>query len=125
MFDNISFSFFKTISDINAPRMKELFENTEDINNLRIRLHIVNLDIQITWEGPGTQKKNMDSKELNQLFREQNVEMDKMLEEGYSAKDLNSKIYKVKEMINSPNIKTAEPRCINKPAAGDLIIEVK
>ena len=42
--------------------MKELVENTEDINHLRIRLHIVNLDIEmesfgITWEGPGIQKK--------------------------------------------------------------------
>ena len=77
--------------------MKELVENTEDINDLRIRLHIVNLDIQIesfciTWEGPGTQKKKKkrDSKELNQIFSEQNEEMDKILKEGYSAKDLKS-----------------------------------
>ena len=57
--------------------MKEIVENTEDIKHLRIRLNIVNLDIQIesfgiTWEGPGTRKmkKKKDSKELNQLFRE-------------------------------------------------------
>ena len=42
--------------------MKELVENTEDINDLRIRLHIVNLDIQIksfgiTWVDPGKQKR--------------------------------------------------------------------
>ena len=42
--------------------MKELVENTEDINDLRIRLHLINLDIEIesfgiTWEDPGKQKK--------------------------------------------------------------------
>ena len=51
--------------------------------------------------------------------------MDKMLEEGYSAKDLISHIYKVKEMINGPKIKAAEPMCINNPATGDLITDVK
>ena len=46
-----------------------------------------------------------------------------MLEGGYSAKDLNSTIYKVKEMINGPNIKPAEPMCIHDPATGDLITD--
>ena len=112
--------------------MKELVENTEDINDLRIRLHIVNLDIQIesfgiTWEGQGKQKKKMkrDSKELNQLFKEQNEEMDKMLEEGSSAKDLNSKIYKVKEMINCPKIKASEPMCINDPTLGEIVTVIE
>ena len=60
--------------------------------------------VGITWEGPGKQKKKKkrDSDELNQIFREQNEKMDNMLKEGYSAKDLHSKIYKVKEIINSP-----------------------
>ena len=76
--------------------MKEIVENTEDINDLRIRLHIVNLDIQIesfgiTQEGQGIHKNKIkrDRKDLNKLFSEQNEEMDKMLEEEYSAKVLN------------------------------------
>ena len=51
--------------------------------------------------------------------------MDKILEEGYSAKDLNSKIYKVKEMINGPKIKAAEPMCINNPTTGELITDIE
>ena len=46
-----------------------------------------------------------------------------MLVEGYSAKDLNSQIYKVKEMINSPKIKVTELMYINDPAKGDLITD--
>ena len=72
--------------------MKEIVENTDDVNDLRIRLHI---DIQIesfgiTWEGQGIQKKKKkrDSKELNQLFRVQNEEMDIMLEKGYQMPGL-------------------------------------
>ena len=88
--------------------MKELVENIEDINDLRIRLHIVNLEIQIesfgiTWEGPGKQKKK----------KKQNEEMYKMLEEGYLTKDINSNIYKVKEIINGPKMKATETICIN------------
>ena len=52
----------------------------------------MNLDIQIesfgiTWEGPGIQKKT-DSKELKNYLG------DKMLEEGFLAKDLNTKYIK-------------------------------
>ena len=66
--DNINFrnpegwQNYKIISDIFAPKMKDLVENTEDIKDLRIRLHIVNLNIQIksfdiTWKGPGKKKR--------------------------------------------------------------------
>ena len=41
-----------------------------------------------------------------------------MLEKGCSAKDLNSKMYKVKGMINGPKIKTIEPMFINDPTKG-------
>ena len=53
------------------------------------------------------QKKKRDINELNQLCREQNEEMDKLLLEGYSAKDQNKKIYKFKEKIKGPKNKGA------------------
>ena len=65
------------------------------------------MDIQIesfgiSWEGPSKQKKRtkQDSKKINQLFLEQQEELDDLLEEGSSAKDLNTKIYKLKDLIN-------------------------
>ena len=81
---------YKIVSEEHAQEIKDLVDNFEDINELRIRIHIANMDIQIesfciTWEGPIKQNKRTkrDSKEINKLFIEQQ-------EEGASAKDLNT-----------------------------------
>ena len=102
-------------------------DNIKDINELRIRIHIANMDIQIesfgiSLEGPSKQKKRTkrDSNEINKLFIEQQEELDDLIEEGASAKDLNTKIYKLKDLINSPKIKPTEPTFINDPVTGEL-----
>ena len=79
----------------------------------------------VIWENQGKSKKQKkrDSKELGQLYREQQEELDEMLAEGYSTKDLNAKIYKLKQMITGPKIKTAEPMCIKDPVTGELITD--
>ena len=51
--------------------------------------------------------------------------MNKMLEEGCSAKSLNAKIYKLKELISGPKIKASEPMCINDPVTGELITDTE
>ena len=65
-------------------------DNIKDINELRIRIHIANMNIQvesfgITWEGPSKQKKRSkrDSKEINELFLEQQEELDELIEAKY------------------------------------------
>ena len=75
------------------------------------------------WEGPSRQKKKTkrDSKEINKLFREQQEELDQLLYEGSTAKDLNFKTYKLKDIINGPKIKSADTTCINDPVSGELI----
>ena len=77
-------------SDEHAQEIKDLIDNTEDINELRLWIHIFNLGIQIesfciSWEGPSRQKKKTkrDSKEINKLFQEQQEELDNLLEEGF------------------------------------------
>ena len=49
--------------------------------------------------------KRRDSKELNELVKEQSEELDKILSQGYLGKDLNSRIYKMKTAINGPKHK--------------------
>ena len=46
-----------------------------------------------------------------------------MLDEGCSAKSLNGKIYKLKEIINGPKISASEPMCIKDPENGELITD--
>ena len=54
---------------------------------------------------------------------EQQEELDEMLAEGYNKKDLNAKIYKLKEMITGPKIKASETMCIKDPNTGELITD--
>ena len=42
---------------------------------------------------------------------------------AYNKKDLNSMIYKLKQMVTGSKIKPAEPMCINDPVTGELITE--
>ena len=95
---------YKTVSEEHAQEIKDLVDNIEDINELRIWIHIVNMDIQIesfgiSWEGPSKQKKitNWDSKEIYELVLEQQEELDDLIEEGASVKDLKTKIYKLNQ----------------------------
>ena len=48
---------YKIVSEEHAQEIKDLVDNIEDINELRIRIHIANMVIQIesfgiSWEGP-------------------------------------------------------------------------
>ena len=79
----------------------------------------------IIWENEGKRKKSKkrDSKVLKQIFEDQQEELDNMLSEAYNRKDLNSMIYKMKQMVTGPKIKSSEPMCINDPITGELITE--
>ena len=53
---------YKTVSEEHAQEIRDPVDNIEDINERRIWIHIVNMDIQIesfciSWEGPSRQKK--------------------------------------------------------------------
>ena len=48
--------------------------------------------------------------------------VDKILSQGYLDKDLNSRIYKMKTVINGPKHKKQEPMAINDPATRELIV---
>ena len=105
-------------------------DNIQDINELRVKIHIINMEIQvesfgITWEGPSKQKKMVkrDSKETKELYLKQQEELNELIEEGASTKDINNKIYRLKDLINGPKIKPSEPTCINDLETGELITQ--
>ena len=62
---------YKKVSDAHAQSIREVIDNTTDTKELRIKINIINMEIQvksvgITWEGPSKQKKlvKRDSKEI-------------------------------------------------------------
>ena len=116
------------VSDIQAKDIRELIDKIADINELRIKINILNMEIQvksfgITREGPSEQKKmaKKDSKELKELYLKQHEELDELIAEGASTKDVNNKVYRLRDLLNSPKIKPSEPTCINDPITGELI----
>ena len=119
---------YAEISNKNAPKIKELVDTTDDMDELERRVHLIDLDTQIEAFGIIYQKNNKkktkrrDSKELNELVKEQSEELDKILSQGYTGKDLNSRIYKMKTAINGPKHKKQEPMAINDPVTKELLV---
>ena len=107
---------YKELSDKFAERIRKVVEETEDINMVRIKIDAINMELEmeafgLIWQGSNRKKKKKkrNSKELKELYQEQHDEMNKMLAEGCTAKSLNAKIYKLKEIINGPKISATEP----------------
>ena len=111
-----------------APKIKELINTIEDVNVLERKIHMIDMEIQIeafgiTWiKSNNIKRKKRDSKELNEIAREQSEELDLLLSEGYIGRDLNSKMYKMKTVINGPKNRKQEPMAINDPVTKDLLV---
>ena len=113
--------------------MKTVAE-TEDINALETKLDIIDNDILIecfglTWKKVGgssnnKKRKKKSHKELKELFLDQQRQTDTLISSGLQGKDLNKKVQRMKQIINGPKVKQAEPQAINDPQTGDLITEI-
>ena len=119
---------YAEISNKYAPKIFELVDTIEDVKELESKIHKIDLDIQIEAFGIIYQKNNKkkpkkkDSKELNELAKEQREELDEILSQGYLGKDLNTKIYKMKTAINGHKHKKQEPMAINDPVTKELLV---
>ena len=98
------------------------------MDELERRVHLIDLETQVEAFGIIYQKSNKkktkrrDSKDLNELVKQQSDELDKILSQGYLGKDLNSRIYKMKTAINGPKHKKQEPMAINDPVTKELLV---
>ena len=120
---------YKTFSDEFAPKMEEALVNCKDENALERELHCIDLDIQIkafgiTWRAPGQGKKakRKEAKELEQIYKEQQEELNEMIEKGNIGRDVNQKIYNMRNLINGQKVQS-EPTAINNPTTGELITD--
>ena len=121
---------YKEISNSFAPKILEVLEQNEDVNTLERKIKIIDTEIQIasfgiTWQAPGKGKKakRKENRELDQLYKEQQEELDDLIEKGLAGKDVNQKIYNMRNLIKGPKIKPQEPMAINHPETGELITD--
>ena len=81
-----------------AQEIRDAVDNIQDINKLRVKIHIINMEIQlesfgITWEGPSKQKKmaKRDSKENKELHLKQQEELNELALKTLTTKHTGSK----------------------------------
>ena len=47
--------------------------------------------------------------------------LDQLEREGYTPKDINARVYRLRNIITGPKIQPPEQACINDPVTGELI----
>ena len=111
-----------------VPEMIEAIRETEDVYELDQKLNTIDDKIQVdsfglTWKGSNSKPKlkKKSSKELKDMFQEQQEELGIMIGEGLRGKDLNNKIYNMKKLVTGPKIKGNESTAINCPITNNLI----
>ena len=77
----------------------------------------------LDWPQEAKNGNKKSSKDLKELFGEQNDELNELIETGASYKDVNRRMWKIKELICGPKVGRSEPACINNPVTGDLITD--
>ena len=77
------------------------------------------------WIGPKKQKraKNRSPKATNELFKEQCEELNELIKTGSTYKDVNRRMWKLKELKCGSKVGPSEPACINNPETGELITD--
>ena len=122
---------YPDISDKYAIKIVDAVENTADPDLLEEKLDSIDNDIQVEAFGVIYVKerdrpkkiKRKSSKNLNKLYEEHLNEVDKAITECLARKDVNSRMYKLKTLINGPKIKAQEQAAINDPKTNVLITD--
>ena len=94
---------YKKISAYHAHEIGDAMDNIKDINELRVKIHIINMRIQVesfgkTWEGPSKQKereKKTEKRPRNYSLSSRRNSMS-LLKKGLSLKTLTAKFTDLK-----------------------------
>ena len=122
---------YEKMSNKYAQSMMDTIKEEDNINMLDIKLQTIDEQIQISafglkWVGPPKRKgkvKKRESKEIKEMFQEQQEELGMMIQEGIIGKDLNKKMYNLKNLITGPKVKKQEQMAINDPITNKLITD--
>jgi hypothetical protein len=122
---------YKDHSDEIANEIKKIALNRElNIDEVREKIRATDEMIQrkcfgTKWVGPKKQKraKKRPLNETKELFQEQCEELDDLIAAGTQYKDVNRRLWRLKELICGPKVGSTEPACINNPMSGELITD--
>ena len=121
-------NIYAEVSDKFAEEMVNVIQSNEDLDVIEKKIQAIDLKIQkesfgTIWIGPPKKKKGKTrstaqmKKEVTQSFDE----LDNMINKGLLKKDLNQQMYKLKEAVVGPKIKSQEPMAIDHPRSKELL----
>ena len=121
---------YKEKSNEYAKQIIEVVRKHDDPEKLDKEINIIDTELQIasfgiTWKGETKKKKKKDSKEIKEIYMEQQNELEETLKAGLQGKDLNRRMYKLRDIVEGPKVKPQEPMAINNPKTGELITDEK
>ena len=122
---------YPEITDKYAGEIIEAVQNMADPDLLEEKLDSIDNEIQAEAFGFIYVKerdrpkkiRRKSSKNLNELYEEHLNEVDKAITECLDRKDVYSRMYKLKTLINGPKIKPQEQAAINDPKTNVLITD--
>ena len=120
---------YPEITDKYAEKIEDILNSCENMDTFENKLREIEKVIQ--QESFGTiwidfNKKKKRKRKLEEKIEEaasQYEEIEGMMEKGFFKKDLNQKMYKLKEIVTGPKIKAQEPMAINDPQTNELITD--
>ena len=127
-----SWERYKEASNNKAMKIKEDANNgLLSIEEVRAHILVLNWNakierFRITWERSGgkpSRKKKKSAKDCKELSKEQYEEVEEMVRIGFNYKDINTRLYKMKNLMYGPKVRQAEPACINDPNTDKLITD--
>ena len=117
---------YPEVSNKYAEKMIEVINTVTDPDKLEARLNFIDTEIAvecfgITWQGSGKKTKKKTQKELQEMYDNEQKELDDLLSNGLKGKGLDNKMYKLRSLINGPKHAKQDPQAINHPVTGELI----
>ena len=120
---------YPEITDKYAEKIEEILNSCENMDTFENKLREIEKDIQ--QESFGTiwidsYKKKKRKRKLEEKIEEaasQYEKIENMMDKGVFKKDLNQKMFKLKEIVTGPKIKAQEPMAINDPQTNELITD--
>ena len=117
---------YPEVSNKYAEKMIEVINTVTNPDKLEARLNFIDEEIAIecfglTWQGSGKKTKKKTQKELQEMYDNEQKELDDLLSNGLKGKGLDNKMYKLRSLINGPKHAKQDPQAINHPVTGELI----
>ena len=118
---------YTEISDRRFGEILDIVNSESHIDVKEKQIERVEKEIQteafgIIWKKPLKKKKKLSQEQVRDRVRDEYKEMEEMIQEGMTGKDLNEKMYNLKSVITGPKIERTEASALCHPETKEVIV---